>query len=95
MTNREAMWMATLPELWYAPHKNGRISPDGGVSTTVASRDKIFSPLRATPSSCIKVTSSPLKPIGTDNMQIIMIVLDKYTQWVYYCVEVILWIFVK
>lgn len=66
----------------------------------VAHRNKqgknIFFPPRADRSSRTQVTSRPLKPLVTENLQIILLTaLDKCTHWVYYMNEVILWTFVK
>ena len=61
-----------------------------------AGKKYIFSPPRASWSSRTQVTVRPLKPLVTEKLQIILLTaLDKYTHWVYYMNEVILWTFVK
>ena len=61
-----------------------------------AGKKYIFFPPRAARSSRPQVTSRPLKPLVTENLQIILLsALDKYTHWVYYMSEVILWTFVN
>ena len=79
-------------------HSTGGVCQHTAAAVAAARKrgENIFFPPRAGRSSRTQVTFRPLNPLVTENLQIILLTaLDKYTHWVYYMNEVILWTFVK